>query len=72
LQLGKKERAVRWIIGLVIGAIGIYYRNWWALIGIIPTLTAVVGYCPLSAIPKLNTWKNEMHENAEITVHQLW
>ena len=36
---------IRIIIGLVIIAVGVYYKSWWGAIGIIPLITAAMGWC---------------------------
>jgi hypothetical protein len=46
-NVGTVDRIVRIVVGLVIAAAGIYFRNWLGLIAIIPLATAVVGVCPL-------------------------
>lgn len=47
LNVGTVDRIVRIVVGLVIAAAGIYFRNWLGLIAIIPLATAIVGVCPL-------------------------
>lgn len=47
LNVGTVDRIIRIVVGLVIAAAGIYFRNWLGLIAIIPFATAVVGVCPL-------------------------
>jgi hypothetical protein len=47
LNVGKTDRVVRIVVGLAIGAAGIYFKSWWGLVGIVPLLTAVAGWCPL-------------------------
>ncbi len=42
------EKMVRALIGIAIIFAGVYFRSWWGAIGLIPLLTAAVGYCPLS------------------------
>lgn len=46
-NVGKTDKAIRIIIGLVIGAAGFYYSSLWGLVGIVPIFTALVGWCPL-------------------------
>ncbi len=45
-NIGKTDRVIRIIIGIGIIAIGIYFQNWWGVIGVIPILTAAIGWCP--------------------------
>lgn len=44
-NIGGVDRIVRLLIGIVIVALGIYYESWWGLIGVIPILTAIIGFC---------------------------
>jgi hypothetical protein len=46
-NVGSADRIVRIVLGLIIGAAGIYFNSWWGLIGIIPVFTALIGWCPL-------------------------
>lgn len=46
-NMGKADRWIRIILGLVIIAAGVYFKSWWGLIGIIPLATALISTCPL-------------------------
>lgn len=46
-NIGSADRIVRIVAGLAIGAIGIAFRSWWGLVGVILLATAAVGTCPL-------------------------
>lgn len=46
LNVGKPERVIRVIVGLVIIGVGVYYQSWWGAIGLVPVLTGVLGWCP--------------------------
>ena len=35
-NVGGADRVVRVVLGLVIIAVGLYFRSWWGLIGIVP------------------------------------
>lgn len=56
-NVGTGDKILRIIIGLAIGGLGIYFQSWWGLIGLIPILTAIFGFCPLYSIIKVNTCK---------------
>jgi hypothetical protein len=43
-----KEKTFRAVLGIVIILAGLYFGSWWGAIGLIPLLTAVIGYCPLT------------------------
>lgn len=55
--MGNADRWIRAIIGLVIIAIGIYFKSWWGLIGIIPLATALISTCPLYLPFRISTRK---------------
>ncbi len=50
LNVGKIDRISRVLLGLIIIAVGIYFKSWWGIIGIIPLVTAAIGWCPLYAL----------------------
>ena len=45
-NMGKVDKTIRWILGLVIILLGIYFESWWGAIGIIPILTSLISWCP--------------------------
>ena len=46
-NIGSVDRIVRVIIGLVLIALGVYFNSWWGAVGLIPLITAAIGWCPL-------------------------
>ncbi len=56
-NVGKTDKVIRIIIGLSIGAAGIYFKSWWGLVGIIPVFTALVSWCPLYFPFRISTCK---------------
>lgn len=46
-NIGITDRWIRIVIGLAIAAIGIYFKSWWGLVGIVPLSTALIKTCPL-------------------------
>lgn len=58
-NVGNTDRIIRIILGLAIGAAGVYFKSWWGLVGIIPLATALVRFCPLYPIFRLSTNKKE-------------
>lgn len=56
-NIGGVDRIVRLLIGIVIVALGIYYESWWGLIGLIPILTAIIGFCGLYVPLGISTCK---------------
>ena len=59
LNMGKTDRILRIIAGLVIIALGFLYNTYWGAIGLIPLVTALVGWCPLYAPFKFSTKGSE-------------
>ena len=44
-NVGKTDRAMRFIGGSVVIAIGIYFGSWWGALGRIPLSTATTRWC---------------------------
>lgn len=56
-NIGSYDRIIRIIIGLVL--IGLSFMNvigWWGWIGVIPIVTALIGWCPLYTPMGINTF----------------
>jgi len=45
-NVGSTDKVIRYILGVVIIAAGLFYQSWWGLVGLVPILTAAVGFCP--------------------------
>ena len=45
-NVGSADRIARVIVGLVIVFVGIYFKSWWGVVGVLPIVTAVIGWCP--------------------------
>ena len=45
-NIGKKDKMIRITAGIVIIGLGLYFKSWWGLVGLIPVITAVVNFCP--------------------------
>lgn len=46
-NMGKIDRIVRIVLGLLIVGWGVTAQNWWGAVGLIPLGTAAIGFCPL-------------------------
>ena len=60
VNVGKFERIARIIAGLTLfyfGVIASDTTQWWGLVGLIPILTGVLGWCPAYLPFKINTNK---------------
>jgi hypothetical protein len=58
-NIGKTDRIIRVIVGVVIAALGFYYKSWWGLLALIPLLTAALGFCGLYVPLKISTIKKK-------------
>lgn len=56
-NVGNVDKAIRIILAIVIAALGIYYKNWWGLVALVPLATALMSFCPLYPLLKINTRK---------------
>ena len=56
-NVGAVDKVLRIIAGIVIIGLGLYFRNWLGIIGIIPLATALLGNCPLYTILGISTCK---------------
>jgi hypothetical protein len=57
-NLGGVDRALRVLVGLALLAwlvLGEGAARWWGLVGLIPLLTALAGFCPLYRLFGLST-----------------
>jgi hypothetical protein len=45
-NMGGLDRGVRAVLGLAVIGVGLYFRSWWGALGLLPLLTAVIGWCP--------------------------
>jgi hypothetical protein len=45
-NVGSADRAIRIVAGLIVIFIGINFKTWWGAIGVLPIITAALGWCP--------------------------
>jgi hypothetical protein len=45
-NVGKTDKAIRIIVGAAIILAGVYFKSWWGAVGVIPLITAFIGWCP--------------------------
>jgi predicted RND superfamily exporter protein len=58
-NVGSTDKIIRIILGILIAALGYYYRSWWGLIALVPLLTAFISFCPIYPILGLSTKKEK-------------
>ncbi len=61
-NVGTVDRWIRIVLGIILlSLLFILPGNlrWWGLIGLIPLLTGMIGFCPLYLLFKINTSKEK-------------
>ena len=56
-NIGKTDRIIRALIGLIVIAVGVYLKSWWGAIGLVPLFTAVISWCGLYTLFGMSTCK---------------
>jgi len=54
-NIGKYDRSIRIVLGLLIIALGIIFKSYLGLLGLIPLVTAIFNFCPIYASFKIST-----------------
>jgi|TARA_R110002050_G_scaffold297349_1_gene458690 vacuolar-type H+-ATPase subunit I/STV1 len=54
-NIGKLDKTIRIIVGIVIIIFGVLTNSWLGAIGLIPLGTALIGWCPLYCPLKIDT-----------------
>jgi hypothetical protein len=54
-NVGNTDKAIRFFLAVVIGAVGVYFKSWWGLLAILPLITGLISFCPLYKLLGLNT-----------------
>lgn len=57
MNVGKTDKIIRLLLAVTIGISGLYFKNWWGLLAIVPLLTGLLSFCPLYTITGINTSK---------------
>ena len=57
VNVGSADKVLRVVAGIVIIGLGVAYKSWWGVIGVVPLLTAAVGFCPLYTLLGVSTCK---------------
>jgi hypothetical protein len=58
-NVGGTDKIVRYIAGIVIIALGFYFKSWWGVIGLLLILTALMSWCPAYVPFKISTKKSK-------------
>lgn len=54
-NVGSADRIARFILGAVIIVLGIYFKSWWGVIGVVPILTGLLNFCPAYSLLGIST-----------------
>ncbi|MBW1861984.1 MAG: DUF2892 domain-containing protein [Deltaproteobacteria bacterium] len=63
-NIGTTDKVIRIIVGVIIIIIGFVFKSWWGIIGILPILTAAIGWCPPYALLGISTFKAEEKDDS--------
>jgi Protein of unknown function (DUF2892) len=59
-NVGKTDKSIRIVLGIIIAAAGVYYQSLWGLVAIVALVTAFTGFCPLYSLFGINTCKTKI------------
>ena len=54
-NIGSIDAGIRFVAGCLIGLWGVHVETRWGLVGLLPVITAGLGYCPLYALFHFDT-----------------
>ncbi len=57
-NVGQIDKIIRIVIGVAVIAVGVINQSWWGAVGLVPLLTAFIGFCPLYTVLKISTGEN--------------
>ncbi|MBK6910340.1 MAG: DUF2892 domain-containing protein [bacterium] len=55
MNVGSADRVIRIVIGLAVIGWGIWAKNWWGALGVVPLFTAMINWCPLYTVCGVKT-----------------
>lgn len=56
-NMGTVDRTARLVAGIVVIVLGIVFKSWLGIIGIIPVVTALAGNCPVYTLFGMSSCK---------------
>lgn len=57
-NIGKVDSIIRIVIGVIVIILGVVYNSWLGAIGVIPLITAGIGFCPLYKLLGVKSCEN--------------
>ncbi len=61
-NVGSTDRILRILFGMLLFGLGVYFKNWWGALGIVPIITALIGWCPAYVPLKISTKKEKKEQ----------
>jgi hypothetical protein len=61
-NIGPTDRMIRYIVGIIVAGLGLYYQSWWGLLAILPIGTAAVSFCGIYKLFGVSTCPIEASE----------
>lgn len=62
-NVGATDKLIRIVVGIVLILVGVFSSGWsskiWIIIGLIPLITGLIGYCPLYTVLGISTCKTK-------------
>ncbi|MBI5055857.1 MAG: DUF2892 domain-containing protein [Nitrospirae bacterium] len=49
-NIGSADRTIRIVAGLAAIGLGVYFKSWLGVIGLVPLITSFIGWCPLYSV----------------------
>lgn len=65
-NVGGADRIVRIILGVVVILLGIYFKSWWGVVGLVPILTGLLNFCPAYSLIGVSTKKKVETEKLKV------
>lgn len=56
-NVGGADKVVRIVAGIVILGLGLAFKSYWGLVGFLPLLTGLLGFCPAYTLFGISTCK---------------
>jgi hypothetical protein len=55
VNVGRLDRVIRVVVGLLILGLGLVFGSWWGLVGLWPLGTGIFGFSPLYRLFRMST-----------------
>jgi hypothetical protein len=65
-NVGSADRVIRFVLGVVIIALGFYFKSWWGVVGVVPIMTGLLNFCPAYNLIGVSTKKKIETEKLKV------